>query len=81
MCYNMGVNKTKRRYIMSNKVITKDTIISEIPKINPNAVNVLWNYGMGCIHCVMANSETLEQAANEHGLDLDVLVKELNEAK
>lgn len=66
---------------MSNTTITKDTIISEIPEINPAAVNVLWNYGMGCIHCIMANAETLEQAAAEHGLDIDVLVKELNEAK
>lgn len=66
---------------MSTKTITKDTIISEIPEINPAAVNVLWNYGMGCIHCIMANAETLEQAAVEHGLDIDVLVKELNEAE
>ncbi len=63
------------------KIITKETIISEIPEINPAAIDVLWNYGMGCIHCVLANSETLEQAAAEHGIDVDVLVKELNEAK
>lgn len=65
---------------MSEAKITKDTIIAEIPEINPAAVDVLWNYGMGCIHCIMANSETLEQAAAEHGLDIDALVKELNEA-
>lgn len=62
-------------------MITKDTIISDIPQLNPAALDVLWNYGMGCIHCVLANSETIEQAAAEHGLDVDELVKELNEAK
>jgi len=62
-------------------MITKDTIISDIPQLNPAALDVLWNYGMGCIHCVLANSETIEQAAAEHGLDVDQLVKELNEAK
>lgn len=66
---------------MSENIITKDTIISEIPEINPAAVNVLWGYGMGCIHCILANAETIEQAAAEHGIDVDVLVQELNDAK
>lgn len=64
-----------------NIMITKDTIISDIPQLNPAALDVLWNYGMGCIHCVLANSETIEQAAAEHGLDVEQLIKELNEAK
>lgn len=66
---------------MSDKVITKDTLVSDIPEINPAAVDVLWNLGMGCIHCIMANQETLEEAAAVHGLDLEQLIKDLNEAK
>lgn len=68
-------------YTRSKIMITKDTIISDIPQLNPAALDVLWNYGMGCIHCVLANSETIEQAAAEHGLDVDQLIKDLNEAK
>lgn len=66
---------------MSDKVITKDTLVADIPEINPAALDVLWNLGMGCIHCIMANHETLEEAAAVHGLDLDQLLKDLNEAK
>lgn len=66
---------------MSDKTITKDTLVSEIPEINPAAVDVLWNMGMGCIHCIMANQETVEEAASVHGLDLAELLNALNEAK
>lgn len=66
---------------MSEEIITKDTIVSRIPEINPAAVDVLWNMGMGCIHCIMANEETVEEAAAVHGFDLDELLAALNEAK
>lgn len=66
---------------MSEQAITKDTIVAKIPEINPAAVDVLWGLGMGCIHCIMANDETLEEAAKVHNLNLDELLKTLNEAK
>lgn len=66
---------------MSTNEITKDTIVADIPSINPAAVDVLWNLGMGCIHCIMADGETVEEAAMVHGFNLDELLKVLNEAK
>lgn len=75
------LKKQGERNQMSDKTITKDTLVSEIPEINPAAVDVLWNLGMGCIHCIMANQETVEEAASVHGLDMDELLKALNEAK
>ncbi|MBP5242702.1 MAG: DUF1858 domain-containing protein [Clostridia bacterium] len=66
---------------MSEQLITKDTIVAQIPEINPAAVDVLWAIGMGCVHCIMANDETVEQAAAVHGFDLDELLAELNNAK
>jgi hybrid cluster-associated redox disulfide protein len=66
---------------MSEKKITKDTVVAEIPEINPAAVDVLWNMGMGCIHCIMANQETVEEAAAVHGFELEELLKALNDAQ
>ncbi len=58
--------------------ITKDTIIAEVLKINPNAAPILMGYGMGCLGCPSAQMESLEQAASIHGIDLDALLVELN---
>ena len=61
-------------------MITKDTIIADIIKAKPNAAQILMNYGMWCIGCPSAQMEKLEQACEIHGLDLEKILKELNEA-
>lgn len=58
--------------------ITKDTLISEILKINPKAAEILMRHGMGCLGCPSSQMESLEQAAAVHGLNIDVLLEELN---
>jgi len=59
--------------------ITKDMLIGEIIKINPNAASILMSKGMGCIGCPSAQMETLEQAVMVHSGNLEELLKELNE--
>ncbi len=59
-------------------MITKDMIISEILTAKPEAAPILIENGMGCLGCPSAQSETLEQAAEIHGLDIDKLISELN---
>lgn len=59
--------------------ITKDMIIRDILKKSPKSAEVLMNAGMGCVYCPSASMETLEQAAEVHGMDLKKLLKELNE--
>jgi hydroxylamine reductase len=58
--------------------ITKDTLISDLLQINPNAGEVLFAHGMHCLGCAIAHGETIEQATNAHGEDLDQLLSELN---
>lgn len=59
-------------------MITKDSLIGEVLKINPKAVEILMNHGMGCLGCPSSQLETLEQAAFVHGIDLNKLLEELN---
>ncbi len=59
-------------------MITKDSLIADIIKINEKAPQILTGYGMGCIGCPSAQMETLEQACEIHGLDLDEVLKALN---
>ncbi|MBQ8845487.1 MAG: DUF1858 domain-containing protein [Clostridia bacterium] len=59
--------------------ITKDTKIGDLLKINEKLGDVLMGFGMHCISCPMSQNETLEEAGMVHGIDIDFLVKKLNE--
>lgn len=58
--------------------ITKDMLISDILSAKPDAAPILMQYGMGCLGCPSAQMESLEQAAQIHGIDIDELIKALN---
>lgn len=58
--------------------ITKDTLIGDILKINPNSVPILLNMGMHCLGCPSSQGETLEEACQVHGVDVESIVEELN---
>lgn len=59
-------------------MITKDTIIGDIIKEKPEAIQILMGYGMGCLGCPSASMEKLEQACEIHGLDLQEVLNKLN---
>jgi hybrid cluster-associated redox disulfide protein len=61
-------------------MITKDMGIVEIVTNYPNTAEIFRNYGMGCIGCMASRFENLEQGALAHGIDVDALLKDLNEA-
>ena len=45
--------------------------------IDPEISQVLMSIGMHCIGCPSAARETLEQAAEVHGMDADDLVEDI----
>ena len=47
--------------------------------VDPNIVVILMRAGMHCIGCPSAQGETLEEAAMVHGLDVDLLVDQIND--
>ncbi len=63
---------------MSDKIITENTTIFEALEINPNAGEILSKYGMHCLGCALAHGETIGEAVNVHGADLEQLLAELN---
>ncbi len=61
--------------------ITKDTKISELIQEKPEAVGTLFEAGLGCVGCPMAQMETIEQGCKAHGMsdkEVEKLVEELN---
>ena len=59
--------------------ITKEMTIGEILNANPNVAPVLMEAGMHCLGCPSAQGESLEEAAMVHGIDVDALMKAIEE--
>ena len=59
-------------------MITKDMTIGEVVRMKQNAPEILMSFGMGCVGCPSAQAETVEDAANVHGLNLESLLEALN---
>ena len=58
--------------------ITKDMIIGDILRMDPEMAGVLVAGGMHCIGCPSAQMETIEEAALVHGIEPDLLVARVN---
>jgi len=61
-------------------MITKKTAIIQVLRSHPLARDIFAKHGMGCIGCMGATTETIENGAKMHDIDVDALVKELNES-
>lgn len=59
-------------------MITKDMRIVDVLQVKPQTAQVFGSYGMGCIHCLLAHQETVEEAAAAHGVDLEEMLAQLN---
>ncbi len=59
--------------------VDKDMTIGKIVKDYPATAEVFNRFGMGCLGCPATQYESLEQGAILHGIDVDQLVKELND--
>ena len=60
--------------------ITKDTIIGDILDIAPQPAPIFMSIGMHCLGCPSSRGETVEEACMVHGVDVDALLRAVNEA-
>lgn len=61
--------------------ITKDMTIGDVIQQNPELVEVFLGFGMHCVSCPVSLMETVEEASMVHDIDLEFLLKKLNEKK
>lgn len=57
--------------------VTADSTIYELLQAKPDATDVLFRFGMGCVGCAIARGETLREAAQAHGIPLSELLTAL----
>ena len=67
----------KEEVIMAK--VTKDMLIGQLLVLDPNIAPILMRAGMHCIGCPSSQMESLEEAAMVHGMDVDVLVQQIND--
>ena len=59
--------------------VSKDMLIGQLLRIDANIAPILMRAGMHCLGCPSSQMESLEEAAMVHGLDVDVLVNQIND--
>jgi hybrid cluster-associated redox disulfide protein len=59
--------------------VTKNTVIGDMLNYDMGLAYVLMQCGMHCVGCPASIGETLEEACAVHGLDPDVVVKQVND--
>lgn len=64
--------------IKMKEKITKDMLLGEVVNKYPKAVEVFMKHGLPCAICGAAFSETVEQGAASHEIDIKTLLKDLN---
>jgi hybrid cluster-associated redox disulfide protein len=60
--------------------ITKEMPITEIIQQFPKAIEIFSKYNLGCLGCIAARFETLEDGLLAHGINVDEFLKEINKA-
>ena len=73
------VKKEPKKSIRKKVQFTKDSTLGEVIQKKPDGVAILMGFGMHCFGCPVTQFETLEEAAVVHGVELDYLLKKLNE--
>jgi hybrid cluster-associated redox disulfide protein len=75
---NKNIKFTKDIYMAQEK-INKDMTFGELLRQFPKAGPILTGYGMHCIGCHIAVTETIEQGARAHGMDDGMITKMLQD--
>jgi hybrid cluster-associated redox disulfide protein len=58
--------------------ITKDTIVADVLKMDQETAPIFIKHGLFCLGCPASSMESIEQAGTVHGLNIDELLKDLN---
>ena len=59
--------------------ITADMPIGDVIQNHPETINVFLQHGLGCVGCAVARFEDIAAGARAHGINVDLLLKDLNQ--
>lgn len=59
-------------------MIERTTKIGELLETTPEKAEILIEAGMHCLGCPASQAETIEEACEVHGIDVDDLLEKIN---
>ena len=65
--------------MQEQQVITAEMAIGDVINKYPTTISVFFKHGLGCVGCAVARFENIRQGAMVHGIDVDALMKDLND--
>lgn len=71
---------TRMDGMAKKKEVDIDMVLEELMQRWPATISVFLRHRMLCIGCPISGFHTLVDAAREHGIDLDMLLEEVEEA-
>lgn len=60
-------------------MLDRKMTITDIVETYPDTFEVFMSHGMHCIGCMAAEFETVEEGAYAHGIDVEELMRDLND--
>lgn len=72
--------KKQKKKVKGRQKITKDMDLASVINKYPQIAPIFFRHGLGCVGCPMAMSETIEQGAKAHGINVKKLIDDLNKA-
>lgn len=61
------------------KPVTKKTLIFDVINKYPETFDIFIEHNIGCIGCMAAKYETIEEGIKMHGIDVEKFINLLNE--
>jgi hybrid cluster-associated redox disulfide protein len=74
------MHKIRIDFKMTNK-INKEMTIAQAMEENENTAKILFEEGIGCVGCMMAHAESLEDGLAGHGLskeEIGMIIEKIN---
>ena len=59
--------------------VDKTMTIRDVLQLDPGTAHIMMEFGLHCLGCPHATAESLEEAGDVHGIDVDELIKKINE--
>lgn len=78
--YNNPANARQTEEFIMEKYVESTTLIGQIVREYPEAIEVLLASGMHCLGCPASQAESIADACMVHGIDADELLEAVNNA-
>lgn len=61
-------------------IVTESMKVCDVLEMDGRLERIFLNHGLNCVGCPGANSETIKEAAEGHGIHLGLLLEDINKA-